>query len=1125
MIRPRWPLPLDFANDQRIPYSKSWLNRYFAMACALWDHSLKTEKQTAIGALQRVDRLRAPSEDVSLMRDAVVGILDAQEGNLHLDLGESGTGFRFVVALAALQDRSCQIQTQGRLASRPHDSLFSTLARLSEASFHWSGTSLQITPNPTKKFDHASRSAKAIQVEVAANESSQFASALLIASLSSKWRTRQFQLVVKGPVISSGYLDLTVSMLQNIGVSVAVDQKGPEGWTIKREAISEQNLQSLRASFLELKPKLDSSAVATCLCVAAAEPLSRGVDLSERALNAAAEVLDRAQPDAVISKLIPQFFDKTLSGEKLEIDLSGSPDLFPCLAALSRFRIGETRFLGAQHLRIKESDRISGVAELLKSTGVSVQEQPDGLIVHGQSRTPVDLGRRGDRSSASSADYDPQGDHRLAFAAAVLASGGECLSVSNRDCVQKSFPLFWHWLEGSKRRFVICGHRGTGKSSVLSELESASDQLEGLLCYDLDKEISRSCGLSIDRVFEKHGEAGFRKREIEAWLALSEQTRDFDEHVAIAVGGGFDVSQIDSSWEVIWVRRDTDKSGRIFLDRPRLTELNSALEEWADRFGPRQTRFALRADRQLWIEEKRPANQAGNWVAEWFSDELNIRPFSTKWGGGAATLLPNHEMSATVYRWLRWGISRVEVRDDLMGLDRIRTLLSSIDIIPFERLTFSFRDPSRTISSVEFLKSRKSDWTFLHIDCDVSLLTRDSVADPELTQFVAEFPGLVTLSAHSGSAHEGAESLSKARDLILKARLKVNAPDSVSAKSIRLKLAPVVSSWRDLKVFHQWQMQDLQNRFFLPRSSNDGGIWRWYRLWCALFLERSQDFSFWREDDGSSSDQPRLVDWVEEKRSLMSENAQELQHGSHHQPPRFAAVLGSPIHHSWTPTEHRAFFREKFSAPVFAVDLSAAEWSEGIEFLRELGLFACAVTAPLKKRASSAARAASGASGSDPVNTLGWSEERNSWVSTSTDGEGFRALLKAAQTKLSTAPRDWVVKVIGGGGVLKALEDGFQAEQILTVQYLRTTAALESLKAGSLECDLLVVASGRSLSDGLGDVRGDVKLIADLSYTDDSLGRELALKLGAKYLSGALMFSEQARLQREFWTALFESKS
>ncbi|RAZ41819.1 3-phosphoshikimate 1-carboxyvinyltransferase, partial [Klebsiella oxytoca] len=72
----------------------------------------------------------------------------------------------------------------------------------------------------------------------------------------------------------------------------------------------------------------------------------------------------------------------TLSGAgTATIDLSNCPDLLPPLAVMAALRRGDTRFVGAARLRLKESDRLSTVCEMLTDLGGEAEQGPDTLTV------------------------------------------------------------------------------------------------------------------------------------------------------------------------------------------------------------------------------------------------------------------------------------------------------------------------------------------------------------------------------------------------------------------------------------------------------------------------------------------------------------------------------------------------------------------------------------------------------------------------------------------------------------------------------------------------------------------------------------------------------------------------
>jgi 3-phosphoshikimate 1-carboxyvinyltransferase len=107
-------------------------------------------------------------------------------------------------------------------------------------------------------------------------------------------------------------------------------------------------------------------------------------------------------------------------------------DEIPIASALAARARGVTEFHDVGELRVKESDRIAAIVELLRAFGVAAEEGEDGFSVEGRPDAPL-----------SAAHVDSHGDHRIAMTAAVLAlvADGES-RIEHADCIATSFPRF-----------------------------------------------------------------------------------------------------------------------------------------------------------------------------------------------------------------------------------------------------------------------------------------------------------------------------------------------------------------------------------------------------------------------------------------------------------------------------------------------------------------------------------------------------------------------------------------------------------------------------------------------------------------------------------------------------------
>jgi 3-phosphoshikimate 1-carboxyvinyltransferase len=115
-------------------------------------------------------------------------------------------------------------------------------------------------------------------------------------------------------------------------------------------------------------------------------------------------------------------------------EVPGVIDELPVLAALATHG-GELRVSGAGELRVKESDRISALADGFRRMGADIDEQPDGFHVRG--------GRR-----LRGGEVDAKNDHRLAMAFAVAALGASGpTTIHDAGAAAVSYPEFFSVLE------------------------------------------------------------------------------------------------------------------------------------------------------------------------------------------------------------------------------------------------------------------------------------------------------------------------------------------------------------------------------------------------------------------------------------------------------------------------------------------------------------------------------------------------------------------------------------------------------------------------------------------------------------------------------------------------------
>ena len=110
-------------------------------------------------------------------------------------------------------------------------------------------------------------------------------------------------------------------------------------------------------------------------------------------------------------------------------------DELPALAVAATQLPGTSTITGAAELRVKESDRIAGIAQALASMGADITATDEGWVINGPRRL-------------QGARVRSQNDHRIAMALAVagLLADGQT-EIEDAECVNISYPGFFDQLE------------------------------------------------------------------------------------------------------------------------------------------------------------------------------------------------------------------------------------------------------------------------------------------------------------------------------------------------------------------------------------------------------------------------------------------------------------------------------------------------------------------------------------------------------------------------------------------------------------------------------------------------------------------------------------------------------
>ena len=111
------------------------------------------------------------------------------------------------------------------------------------------------------------------------------------------------------------------------------------------------------------------------------------------------------------------------------ISAADIPDLVPILAVAASVKEGAV-FTDIQRLRLKESDRVAAVVEMITALGGKAEATENTLTVY--------------KSRLFGGTVNSHNDHRIAMAAAIASTVCTApVTILGADAVQKSYPHFW----------------------------------------------------------------------------------------------------------------------------------------------------------------------------------------------------------------------------------------------------------------------------------------------------------------------------------------------------------------------------------------------------------------------------------------------------------------------------------------------------------------------------------------------------------------------------------------------------------------------------------------------------------------------------------------------------------
>lgn len=379
--------------------------------------------------------LNRSSKDIDATMDSLRALgatITYEKGIVHITPGqnpqkgqilphESGTTLRLLLPVATSITSQVSVDAKGRLPDRPLEPL---LGQMKEHGIHFSQDKPPFTMTGHLQSGH---------FHMVGNVSSQFFSGLLLAAPQLDGDTT---ITCVGPLQSKDYVNLTMQTMAHFGVHThcSLNGDGHETFTIHG------NHPFHGRENYAIEGDWSNGAIWLVAAAMTGKPLTI-TGLNPRSIQADRRIMHIIE-DAGCHLHWDDEDNVTVTGKAyrpLRIDLEQMPDLLPVLASLAASIEGGSTFINGARLRLKESDRLESVANLITDLGGKVSTCGDNLHIIGTGRL-------------QGGTVDCVNDHRLVMAGTLAALIAEApVKLIDSEAISKSYPQFfedWNALGG-----------------------------------------------------------------------------------------------------------------------------------------------------------------------------------------------------------------------------------------------------------------------------------------------------------------------------------------------------------------------------------------------------------------------------------------------------------------------------------------------------------------------------------------------------------------------------------------------------------------------------------------------------------------------------------------------------
>lgn len=356
------------------------------------------------------------ADDTSLMEELLLQIEERPDEIIFCN--NAGSVTRFLISLLSLKKGNWTIDGDRNMRERPIKPLIDVLKELgAEINYIQENDKL-----PIKIISKELIGGKTINID--SSLSSQFISSILLIS---PYIKQGLEIELKDEIASKPYIDMTISLMKLFGSKIKTQN-------------NKIKISYSPYSFKEIFVENDWSSA--CFAYEKISILKEGELFINNLYSNSLQIDSIAKEYFSLLGVETKFKNngvelsynnKLISKEnELEFDIKPSPDIFPSLVIASLFSEKKVIFKGIKSLEYKESNRIQSMLEGLREIGANVDLKDNKFIINSFSKQV--------NEDIIIKTYN---DHRIAMAFAIASLKLPNIKIDNKECVSKSFPMFW----------------------------------------------------------------------------------------------------------------------------------------------------------------------------------------------------------------------------------------------------------------------------------------------------------------------------------------------------------------------------------------------------------------------------------------------------------------------------------------------------------------------------------------------------------------------------------------------------------------------------------------------------------------------------------------------------------